>query len=62
MHVTIETMELIIDSHLKNYAETEKVSGSALSANFYNFIMLDTFLCTCLAMQQLGRATAVKSA
>jgi hypothetical protein len=55
-------MELIIDSHLKNYAETEKVSGSALLANFYNFIMLDTFLCTCLAMQQLGRATAVKSA
>jgi len=34
MHVTIETMELIIDIHLENCAETEKVSGSALIGKF----------------------------
>jgi len=34
MHVTIETMELIVDIHLKNRVETEKVSGSALIGQF----------------------------
>jgi len=34
MHVTIETMELIIDIHLKNCVETEKVSDSALINQF----------------------------
>jgi hypothetical protein len=34
MHVTVETMELIIDIHLEDGAETEKVSGSALIGQF----------------------------
>jgi len=34
MHVTIETMELIIDINLENGAGTEKGSGSALIGQF----------------------------
>ena len=61
MHVTLETMELIIDIHLENCVETEKVSGSALIGQFLQ-LRNAGHNPMYMSSNATGRATAVKSA